>query len=341
MSSLLSNIIVPTVFSPYVLEQSVQKNALIRSGIVVENALMSSYMAAAGDGANLLTFKNLDLNGTSANTASSDPSVQATAETISAHKQKFQKLARNKLYVSADLEAALLAQDPAQAIAASVSDAMIQWRQKSLLSILQGAVNTTVASGNVNSIFAEATGSYSSRTQINAGEIMTTLVGAWQDYATRDMLTFDTAIFMHPDTYAFLTKTDYTSFQRQSVQDIGFTTYLGMPVFVDSTLPKVANTTSGYNYTTYFVKAGAINFGYAAPKVATEVWRDIRAGNGAGVEYFVQRDNFAFHINGFSFTGTYAGDNPTDAEMATPGNWTQILTPKQTGVAALVHNCSL
>jgi hypothetical protein len=343
MASLISNIIVPSTFSPYVLEQSVTKNGLIRSGIVTQNPVMSAYLAAAGDGANLLTFKNLDLNGTSANVGNADPAAKATAETISAHKQKFMKLARNKVYVTADLEAALLAQDPAQAIAASVADAVIQWRQASLLKLMAGCVNTTVASGLVNAVAVEATGSYATATRINAGTIGTTLVGAWGDYGVRDQMTdnvMGTAVFMHPDTYAFLTSTDYTSFQRGSVQTFGFTTYLGMPVIVDSTLPKVAGSTSGYKYTTYFVKAGAINFGYAQPKLATEVWRDILAGNGQGAEYLAQRDIFGFHITGFSFTGSAAGDNVTDTELGTAANFTQILANKQIGVAALIHNAA-
>lgn len=340
MSSLLTNVIVPSVFTPEVLEQSVQKNALIRSGIVTQNPIMSQYMAAAGDGANILSFKNLDLNGTDANVGSADPTVKATAETIASRKQKFVKLARNKVFVTADLEAALLSTDPAQAIASSVADVVVQWRQKSLMKILAGAVNETVTASLVNTVAAEATGSYATATRINAGTITDTLVGAWSDYAARDMNTFGVAIFMHPDTYAYLTKNDFTSFQRSSVQEYGFVTYMGFPVFVDATLPKVAGSTSGYKYTTYMAKAGAINFGYAAPKNATETWRDILAGNGQGAEYLAQRDLFAFHINGLSFTGTAAGDNPTDTELATAANWTQVLTDKQCGVVALVHNAA-
>jgi hypothetical protein len=39
-----------------------------------------------------------------------------------------------------------------------------------------------------------------------------------------------------------------------------------------------------------------------------------------------------------SFTGSISGDNVTDAELATTGNWTQIYDGKAVGLAILKHN---
>jgi hypothetical protein len=342
MASLLSSVIVPQVYVPYVLEQSVVKNGLLKSGIVASNPVMSNYLAQAGEGANILTFQNFDANGTSANASSTDPTVQATAQTVTGRKQYFAKVGRNKVFASSNFAAALLNVDPAAVIAANMADVIIQWRQTTLMNILQGCVNSTVASANVNNVAVEATTSYTSTTQINPNTVLETL-SALGDLGVRDQMSnveTGIAIFMHSDTYRYLSANDFTSFQRASTQTYGFTTYLGMPVIVDDTLPKVAGTTSGHIYTTYIVRAGAINFGYAVPKNPVGIWEDPRAGNGAGIEYISQRDLFSFHINGFSFTGAPAGDTPTDAELATATNWTQVLTPKQTGVLALVHNCA-
>jgi hypothetical protein len=148
----------------------------------------------------------------------------------------------------------------------------------------------------------------------------------------------DVAVFMNSATYAFLQRTDYTAFQRISIQTFGFTTYLGFPVYVDDEFTSRVGTTSGHVYATYFIKAGAISFGYAAPKNATELWRNPDGGNGGGVDKLYQRDDFAFHVNGWSYTGTLANDNVTDTQLATAANWTQVLLPKQTGVVTLLHN---
>lgn len=350
MASDLAGFIVPTEFSPYVLEQSVVKNGLIQSGIIANDAMISGMLAQGGQVANLLTFKNLDANGTAANASSSDQGSSATPELITGRTQKFTRVGRNKVWSAADWDYSILGQDPAQYIAASVADAMIQWRQASLLKELAGvtASAVTASSASVLSIQAENIDSaYTAANQINAASIGVAVTGAWGDSGVRDMLTNGmngVAIFMHSKTYAFLTKTDYVSFQRASAQTFGFTTYLGYPVVVDDTLPvRVGSggTLHGHVYTTLLVKAGAVRFGYSAPKNATEVFRAPLAGNGSGADQLFQRDSFAYHVTGFSFTGSAAGDTPTDAELATGTNWTQVLTAKQTGIVAMVHNLDL
>jgi hypothetical protein len=337
MASNLSNIIVPQMFSAEVLEQSLKKNALVNSGIVTLNPIMSAYLASAGDGATLLSFKNLDESATEANVSSTDPAEKATPEQVASRKQSFKRIARNKGWTSSDLEAALLSVDPANAIAAFSGDAMNKWRQTSMLKILTGCVNETVSSTLVNTIAVEATGDYTSATKISAGAVMDTL-SVWGDFGTRDMILGDAVLFMHSATYFALAKADPTSFQRASDQAYGFITYMGLPVIVDDTLPKVAGSTSGFKYTTYIVKRGALNFGYAPAKNPVAIQRVEAGGNGGGVEELWLRDNFAFHIKGYTFDGTVAGDNVTDAELANAANWTQVYSDKAIGVAALVHN---
>jgi hypothetical protein len=339
----LGSLIVPAEFTNYVLEESVVKNSLIQSGVIVNNPVVSNALAGAGVVTSLLTFRSLDQNGTAANTSSADLTVSATPEKISGHKQTFVKLARNKVWSAADLDAALLSVDPVSAIVSSVSRAIVQWRQASLLSQLSGIAGAmiTAASANVLSISTETVG-YTAANQINAASIGAALVGAWGDYGVRDQLNaggYDVAIFMHPKTYAFLQSTDFVSFQRVSTQTFGFTTYMGYPVIVDDTMPVRNGTTSGHVYSTYFVRSGAINFGFAAPKVATEIFRTPLAGNGAGGEQIFQRDNFAFHVTGTNFlNATMAGDVPSDAELALSTNWSQTLLSKQVGLVVLQHN---
>jgi hypothetical protein len=344
MSSDLAGYIVPSEFSPYVLEQSVVKNGLLASGIIANDPMLSGMLAQGGQVANVLTFKNLDANGTAANATSSDQSSSATPELITAHNQKFTRVGRNKVWAAADWDYSILGQDPAQYIAQSVATAMIQWRQTSLINELNGVTLALIAgsSASVNKVAVETLGTpYLAAQQINASSIGATIVGAWGDAGVRDSLMNGmngVAIFMHSNTYNFLLSTDYVSFQRISTQTFGFTTYLGYPVIVDDTLPVRVGTTSGHVYTTFLVKQGGIRFGYSQPKNATEIFRAPLVGNGGGADQLFQRDSFAYHVTGMSFTGSAAGDTPTDAELATANKWTQVLSAKQTGVAVLIHN---
>jgi hypothetical protein len=61
-------------------------------------------------------------------------------------------------------------------------------------------------------------------------------------------------------------------------------------------------------------------------------------GDGGGADRLHYRDQFAFYVPGMSFTGSIAGDNVTDTELATTGNWTKVYDNKAIGVAALKHN---
>lgn len=345
----LSNLIVPQVFAPYMLEQSLVKNALIQSGVITRNPLLDEKLAGGGTTFNLPSFRPLDASGTAANVPTDDNTVLATPEAIIGRAQIAVRLARNKVWGATDIVRTIAGSDPMAAIGSYVGLEINKWRQLSLVNLLAGTVNTTNLSSNVNSIAVEATGSYTASTRINAGTVVDTL-SAMGDFATN---TDGMAIFMHSDTYRYLIKSDFTSFQRQSFQSLGLgqnavdgssapgmQQYLGMQVIIDDTLPKVAGSTSGYKYTSYIVKPGAITFGFTPDLNPVEVQRMVREGNGAGAEYLAARDVFSYHINGFKWVGSAASIVPSNTELATASNWSAVFAGKGIGVMALVHNAA-
>lgn len=345
----LSNIIVPAVFAPYMLEQSLVKNALIQSGVITHNPVLDEKLAGGGLVFHMPSWKPVDANGTAANIPTDDNTVLATPEAIIARENVAVRLDKNKVYGATDIVRSIAGSDPMAAVGAYVGGAINQWRQASLLKILAGTINTTTLSSNVNSVAVEATGSYATATRINAGTVVDTLT-VMGDFAT-NMDGY--AIFMHSDTYRYLIKNDFTSFQRQSFQNVGLgqnavnggtapgmQQYLGMQVIVDDTLPKVAGSTSGFKYTTYIMKPGAVSFGFTPALNPVEVQRMVREGNGAGTEYLAIRDTFCYHVNGFKWSGTASGIVPSDTELGTATNWTAVFNGKGVGVVALVHNAA-
>ena len=70
-------------------------------------------------------------------------------------------------------------------------------------------------------------------------------------------------------------------------------------MFVDDTVPLAAGGTNGHVYTTYFIKAGAIRFGYSPPKNAKCSVRHLLV-TVAGADQLFQHDNFAFHVTDMS-----------------------------------------
>jgi hypothetical protein len=332
----LSNVIVPAVFAPYVLEQSLVKNALIQSGVISHNPVLDAKLAGGGATFNLPSWRPLDASGTAANVPTDDNTVLATPEAIVARANIAVRLERNKVYGATDIIQSLVGSDPMSAVGAYVGLAMNQWRQASLLKMLAGTINTTNLSSNVNSVAVEATASYTTATRINSGTVIDTLT-AMGDFASN---LEGYAIFMHGDTYRYLLKNDFTSFVRPSQQNAGIGSYMGMQVIVDDTLPKVAGSTSGFKYTTYIMKPGAVGFGFTQAPNPIEVQRMVREGNGAGAEYLAVRDAFTYHVNGFKWIGSAAGAFPTDTEIGTASNWNAVFAGKGIGVVSLIHNAA-
>lgn len=332
-STAISDIIVPGIFAPYALEQSLEKNALIKSGLIVVNPALSNALAGGGLTFNFPSFRNADESATAANVSSSNAATNATPEKMVARSNVAVRLERNKVWQSTDLTAAVAGADPLAAVGAQVADAINKWRNASLFSTLAGVVNETNMSASVNTIASESIAGQSATTKYSAGALIDTLA-AWGDAA-------DSAptLVMHSAMFRALQKSEPNSFVPVSSTNVFFPTYLGFPVLVDDRYTSRAGTTDGVVYTVYLIKAGAIEAGMTQHANAVEAERSVLAGNGGGAEMLAFRDIFSYHIVGTKFLSTsVAGDLPTDAELATAANWGLAYQAKAVGIAALVCN---
>lgn len=327
----ISDVIVPSIFAGYVLEESVVKNKLISSGLVAVNPAISAWLAGGGIVESFPSFEHTDVSDTAALVPSDDASTTADAEKVTTSKQVAIRMKRNKVWQAASLAAQLAGADPMQAAAAMAGQAMNKVRQTSLLAVLAGTINETRAANLVNTVAAEATGSVTADTKFTAGNLIDTLTG-WGDNATNSG-----GLVVHSDTYRAMQKANLIVYLPTAAQDIGFGTYLGFTLIVDDTAPKRAGNTSGLVYTSYIVRPGALNLGMSTTADAVELYRNPLAGNSGGVDSLIVRDTFSYHVNGYAWAGS-ATALPTDAALGTASNWSKVFSDKQVGVAALVHN---
>jgi hypothetical protein len=338
MATQLSQLIVPAVFGQTVLEDSIQKNVLTTSGIIPVSPLMSAFMAGAGQIYTLPTLINPDLGQVASNVPSGDSAVQATPEVVTGRSQKFIKNARNRSFNVNGLVTNVIGVDPLDALVASTSLMINQWRQRSLVAQLNGLLDpaTGVAKANTLKIASESVAGAGAGTKISTNptsSILDALYGAWGDAGTGD-----TVLIMHSDVWRTIAKTNTTAFVVPSIQNPQFKSFIGYPVLVDDNLGKRAGTTDGFVYTIYAIKAGAVLFGYTPDAKPFEIFPQPLQGNGAGGEIAVARDWFGYHVTGTSFTGSAAGDVPTDTELATMAKWGLTFPNKAVGIAALIVN---
>jgi hypothetical protein len=338
MASQLSNLIVPAVFGQTVLEDSLQKNVLVSTGVIPVSPAMSAYMAGAGQIFTFPTLINPDNTGVTANVPTGDSATQATPEVITGHSQKFIKNSRNRTFNINGMVSNIIGVDPLDAVVNATSLMINSWRQKSLIAQLTGLLDhsTGVAKANTSYLASETVAGQGNGTKISyapTSYILDALYGAWGDAGTGD-----TVLIMHSDVWRAIAKTNTTAFVPPSIQNPQFKSFIGYPVLVDDNVGKRAGTTDGYVYTIFAIKAGAVQFGYTADAKPFEVFPQPLQGNGAGGEVAVARDWFGYHVVGTSFTGSAAGDVPTDTELATMAKYGLVYSNKAVGVASLVVN---
>lgn len=304
----ITNLVVKPEFAARVQALSTTKSALFQSGIVATDPAIAAL--AKSEGATFtLPYWN-DISGDS-EVGSDNPNTVITPSNIAMSYETAIKLFRTNAWSAMDITKSIGAgDDPLERIANLIAGWWTRDMQTILISALTGIFASALTSTHVHDVT-------SGSTALSADVI---LDGKQKLGDAADSLS---AIVMHSAKYTALQKAlliDYIGAEG----DIRFPTFLGYRVIVDDSCP-LANG----NYTTYLFGPGSVAYGEGSPKVPTEYLRSPLAGNGAGQETLVTRREFIFHPRGLRWTSSsMAGSSPTNAELATAGNWAKMWDTK-------------
>lgn len=312
-STKISDVIVPEVFNPYVIQRTAELSALVQSGIVVPNPELDKLALSGGKLINM-PFWN-DLTG---DDEVLDDNGALTPGKITAGQDVAALLMRGKAWSVNDLAKALSGDDPMKAVGDLVAAYWARMEQKTLFKILAGAFGASNAAGNVHDISA-VTGAdkITGATFIDAK----TKLGDAADKLT--------AVAMHSTVFADLEKQNLIQYIPNSQGVVDFPSYLNKRVIVDDGCP----VDSGV-YTTYLFGQGAIGRGEGQAPVPTETDRDSLAGE----DILINRRHFLLHPRGIKFTNTsVVGSSPTNAELATGTNWSRVYENKNIRIVQFKH----
>ncbi|MDF2907467.1 MAG: coat protein [Herbinix sp.] len=312
----ISDVIVPEVFNPYVIQRTAELSALSQAGIISNNPELDALAIAGGKLINMPYWNDL----TGDDEVLSD-SGALTPQKITAGQDVAALFMRGKAWSSNDLAKALSGDDPMAAIGDLVAAYWSRMRQKLLFSMLKGVfASTTMASEHVLDVTAVSGGdTLTGSTFIDA----LTLLG--------DAASKITAVGMHSKAYASLQKQNLIDFVPTSDGKIMIPTYLERKVIVDDGCP--VNTSTGV-YTTYLFGEGAIGLGNGAAPVPTETDRDSLAGD----DILINRQHFVLHPRGVQFkNASVAGSSPSNAEAELAANWERIYEKKNVRLIKFVH----
>ena len=313
MSTKIADVVVPELFTPYVIERTAEKSRILQSGIAVANPKLNELVTAGGVTMQMPFWK--DLQGD--DEVLSDNKA-LTPGKIGSGKDIATLLMRGKAWGANDLAGALAGDDPMAAIGDLVADYWARKEQKTLLAVLAGVFANAEMKDHVLDRSTEG---------IEGGVILDgkQLLGDAADQLQ--------AVMMHSAVYTELQKQkaiEYNEVVDSNGNSIQIPTYMGYSVVVDDSMPK-----AGDVYTTYLFARGVIGRGEGTPVdfVNTETDRDSLAGE----DYLINRRAFVLHPFGIKWKGTPAGVTPTNDELANGENWERVYESKNIGLVAIKH----
>lgn len=314
----LTDVIVPELFTPYVIQRTMELSALFQSGIVTNNAEFDRLASEAAPIHNMPFFEDL--------TGDSEAVIEGkdlTANKIASNKDVSVTIRRAMMWSATDLSAALAGSDPMAAIGDLVAGFWARDMQKELINLLTGVFSASTMTNHVLDVSAEE----GAGANISASVFIDALqkLGDAQGNLT--------AVAMHSATKSYLKKQNLITTERDSTS-VEFEAYQGRRVIVDDGCP-----VSGEVYTTYLFGQGAIALGNGNPVgfVATEVDRDKKKGS--GVDYLINRRTFILHPRGIAYQKASQTnvETPTREELAKATNWKRVYEDKAIRLVAIKH----
>lgn len=152
--------------------------------------------------------------------------------------------------------------------------------------------------------------------------------------------------FMHSKIALNLAKLNLLQFRKYTdaagiERTINIADWNGYTVIVDDSVPvATSKTASGeYEYTTYLLGMGALQFASAPVEKPVEIDRQVLTQGGTTI--LVNRLRETIHPNGFSYKLPTNGGfvaSPTDAQLAAAAQWSLVADAKNIAMARLITN---
>ncbi|WP_295198733.1 hypothetical protein [uncultured Brevundimonas sp.] len=331
----LSDLVFGENFNGYTIERSIRRNAFVSAGVVVVDPAITAFMSDQGFLVNMPHFKRVAND--EPNASSDDPAAIAVPKKIGTGNEIARKLMRNQGWSSADLTAALIAQDPMQVIGDQVGDYWAGVNQTTVLKIAQGILADNIANDNGDMLKTVATDATGAPTD---AELFGQDVMLEAEQTMGDAKGSLTAIAVHSVIHTRMRKAGaLLDFFDPETGRLDYQTFDGKRVIVDDDMP-VTQGTNRRTFTSILFGAGVFRQGVGTPKTPNEVEREAAQGNGEGVETLWNRRHEVIHPTGFAVAGTQVSSNatPTYSALATASNWNRVFDRKNVPMAFIRTN---
>ena len=315
MPTIISDVIIPEIFNPYVIARTAALSAIRTSGIAANVPGVS--VPVGGKTINMPFWNDLDAGG---DIEVLSDTTGLTPAKIDAGKDIAVILARGKAWGVNDLAGLFAGSDPMRAIGDLVAAYWARQEQKVLLKTLEGVFGAASMAGNALDISSEAGNAafISNNTLIDAIALLGDSGHSLSGILCHSAVMYDLAKKKLLD--------QQSGIPGESAPE--FASFLGRRVIVDDSCP----VDSGV-YTTYLFGPGAIGYAEGSGLTATETQRDILKGE----DLLANRRNFIFHPRGVKWIGNSAGSTPDNTELADAGSWERVYENKNVRMVEFKH----
>ena len=333
----VSDVVVPSIFTPYTQQITTEKARLIQSGVMVNNPILNQMLDGGGKTFTVPSWLDLDASdSTGADNVSTDDvaDIQAASfesgtptdanrgdavpDKLTTTEEVAARLVRNKSWSSTGLARELAGDDPVAAIIDRVSFYWIRRLQRIFISTWNGVIadnllaptgsDTHVQYDLINDIsggsFVDGVTNFSAEAFIDAAVTM------------GDSMDKLAVVMLHSVVFARMQKNNLIDFIPDARGEIQIPTFLGREVIVDDGMPRTGNV-----YDSWLFGPGAAQFGESMADVPTEIARQPLAGNGGGQETLTTRRVYSIHPTGHAFIQvTIPSGGPSNTNIETAAN---------------------
>ncbi len=333
----LGDVVVPTIFDPYVQKLTEEKTAFLASGIVARSPQLDRWLAGGGMTLNMPTWKDLDNDAPKIATdaaGAGDLGLHLGGTTpiapfkIGTYNEVAIRCTRTQQWAANKLQDSLSGSDAMSAIATRVAAYEARFLQRQIIAALTGVFLDNVANDSGDMTFdASGVGFVAGVTNFTAENLFDALQTAGDSQSDFSVLAVHSAVFNRAR------KNNLIDFIQDSVTGADLATFQGLRMVVDDGLPKTGNV-----YTSYIFAPGALEIGYGAVEQPTEVKWVSDAGLGIGAEVLYRRWQNSVHPMGFAYSGsTTASGGPSDVTLALAASWNRACPErKQVKMAQLI-----
>lgn len=334
----LTDVVIPSIFSDYVVKLSEEKSKLVQSGALVRSSELDGFLVGGGNTLNKPTWK--DITNTAEKVANDQTSLlfggspALAPEKFGSYNEIAVRLSRTQQWASTQLASDIAGDDPMAALMSRVANYEALQLQASALAILAGvfADNDLAPSGadthTQNDLTFDASGvsfvpGVTNFTAENLFDCLQTAGDSQEDFGI---------LVVHSAVFSRMRKNNLIDFIQDSVTGVDLATFQGLKVVYDDGMPK-----SGNVYHSYVFGPGALELGWGNPERATEVVWMPEAGNGYGEEVLFRRRKYCVHPMGHAYVGAVTVGEPTNATLALAASWGRRCPQrKQVKIARLI-----